>query len=318
MEAGFDFADEDLAFITREELDRQLAEAESDAAAILRQVDSRRESSAGVRAVLVGRPNTGKSSLFNALAGDRAALVSDHPGTTRDYLTAELDLDGVKCQLIDTAGTSGRGREEEVERGTSPRLRSRGTVTKRSKGDIERAAASAAANSVAGARGGAVPRFHPALGCVGTRRIGSHRLASRRIVVLTKCDAPRQIGGLHAALETSSLTGRGIAALRDATAPASGRRGEAGRRVGRRHERALRRFASAGRPMPRPRPSSRRRRPRGVGGGRDTRRDGRTWQSRGRGLYGRRVGSDLQPVLRREVDRSQCQARPEVTCFRQT
>ena len=45
VEAGFDFADEDLAFITREELDRQLAEAESDAAAILRQVDSRHESS---------------------------------------------------------------------------------------------------------------------------------------------------------------------------------------------------------------------------------------------------------------------------------
>ena len=140
VEAGFDFADEDLAFITREELDRQLAEAESDAAAILRQVDSRHESSPGVRAVLVGRPNTGKSSLFNALAGDRAALVSDHPGTTRDYLTAELDLDGVKCQLIDTAGTGNEG-ERRGERGEG-RLRSHqqtprdcvrgGIVTKRS------------------------------------------------------------------------------------------------------------------------------------------------------------------------------------------
>ncbi len=81
----------------------------------LRQMASRGEPAHAVKAVLVGRPNTGKSSLFNALAGDRAALVSDLPGTTRDYLIAELDLDGVKCQLIDTAGTSGEGREERGE-----------------------------------------------------------------------------------------------------------------------------------------------------------------------------------------------------------
>ena len=105
VEAGFDFADEDLPFITREELDRQLAEAESSVAAILAQMISRSEPVDAVQAVLVGRPNTGKSSLFNALAGKHAALVSDHPGTTRDYLVAELDLDGVKCRLIDTAGT---------------------------------------------------------------------------------------------------------------------------------------------------------------------------------------------------------------------
>ena len=56
------------------------------------------------RVVLVGCPNVGKSSLFNALVRRAAALVSNEPGTTRDYLTATLDLDGVACQLIDTAG----------------------------------------------------------------------------------------------------------------------------------------------------------------------------------------------------------------------
>ena len=56
------------------------------------------------RVVLVGPPNAGKSSLFNALTGRSEAIVSDLPGTTRDYLIAELDLDGVKCELIDTAG----------------------------------------------------------------------------------------------------------------------------------------------------------------------------------------------------------------------
>jgi tRNA modification GTPase len=56
---------------------------------------------------IVGRPNAGKSSLFNALVGDAGALVSDQPGATRDYLTAAIQLDGVSCQLIDTAGLAG-------------------------------------------------------------------------------------------------------------------------------------------------------------------------------------------------------------------
>ena len=262
VEAGFDFADEDLPFITREELDRQLAEAESDAAAILRQMDFPPRASPGVRAVLVGRPNTGKSSLFNALAGDRAALVSDHPGTTRDYLTAELDLDGVKCQLIDTAGTGddeGRGR----------------AVHRPLNGSIDEAAQSATAEQRRGA--------HVQVLCLDSsrpldawERAELARSAPEpRIVVLTKCDRDlaADIGWpSRGALETSSLTGCGIAALRDelrrqalaAEDPAAS---------GRRHGRALRRFASAGRPMPRARPSSRLRRPRGVGGGRDPHRD---------------------------------------------
>ncbi len=106
LEAGFDFADEDVPLIAREELERGLAEAESQLAAVGGQMASRGETACMPSVVLTGEPNTGKSSLFNALAGEPVALVSDRPGTTRDYLTAELDLDGVKCQLIDTAGGS--------------------------------------------------------------------------------------------------------------------------------------------------------------------------------------------------------------------
>ena len=104
LEAGFDFADEELPFLDRKVLDRRLAQAEESIATILRQMASRGGPSSSTRVVLVGQPNTGKSSLFNALAHGQAALVSDCPGTTRDYLVAELDLGGVKCQLIDTAG----------------------------------------------------------------------------------------------------------------------------------------------------------------------------------------------------------------------
>ena len=65
----------------------------------------------GLRIAIVGRPNAGKSSLLNLLAGRDAAIVSSTPGTTRDVVEVILDLGGVRCTLLDTAGV----REEEEE-----------------------------------------------------------------------------------------------------------------------------------------------------------------------------------------------------------
>lgn len=104
LEAGFDFADEDLPFLDADELRRQLDRARRQTERIAERMTARRESSSVVRVVLAGPPNAGKSSLFNALAADAGALVSDLPGTTRDYLCADLDLNGAACRLIDTAG----------------------------------------------------------------------------------------------------------------------------------------------------------------------------------------------------------------------
>jgi tRNA modification GTPase len=104
LEAGFDFAEEDISFITHEQLDLQLAAAAEQIAGLLEKMSSRNLVEQAAKAVLIGRPNAGKSRLFNSLTQKSGALVSALPGTTRDYLTAELDLDGVKCQLIDTAG----------------------------------------------------------------------------------------------------------------------------------------------------------------------------------------------------------------------
>ena len=129
------------------------------------------------------------------MAGDRAALVSDHPGTTRDYLTAQLKLDGVKCRLIDTAGTG------EMESGELQA--------------IESAAASATADQRRGA--------HLQVLCIDSTRPldvwERDQLAltaeGRRLVVLTKCDATRRTDCMRAAVETSSWTGLGISELRE-------------------------------------------------------------------------------------------------------
>ena len=198
LEAGFDFADEALAFITPEDLDRQLAEASRAVAHLRRQVAARGDATDVVRAVLVGRPNTGKSSLFNALAGDRAALVSDHPGTTRDYLTADIELDGVKYRLVDTAGMGGEGRAMGDGAAATPEQAAHGvTAAQRRKAHIEVLCIDASRKLDAWERG---------------------ELASptvdRRILVLTKCDRPRGTDGPAAVLQTSSRTGQGIAELR--------------------------------------------------------------------------------------------------------
>ncbi|MBI1901494.1 MAG: 50S ribosome-binding GTPase, partial [Planctomycetia bacterium] len=92
LEAGLDFVEEDIAFITREELTGQLAAAQATVEKAAAQMAKRSIAVERVRIVLAGWPNVGKSSLFNALAGREAAIVSPQAGTTRDYLTADEEL----------------------------------------------------------------------------------------------------------------------------------------------------------------------------------------------------------------------------------
>jgi tRNA modification GTPase len=68
----------------------------------------------GITLVLAGKPNAGKSSLLNALAGQDTAIVTAIPGTTRDVLREKINLDGVPLNIVDTAGL--RDTEDEVER----------------------------------------------------------------------------------------------------------------------------------------------------------------------------------------------------------
>ncbi|MBN0848479.1 50S ribosome-binding GTPase, partial [Pseudomonas aeruginosa] len=68
----------------------------------------------GMKVVIAGRPNAGKSSLLNALAGREAAIVTDIAGTNRDVLREHIHIDGMPLHIIDTAGL--RDANDEVER----------------------------------------------------------------------------------------------------------------------------------------------------------------------------------------------------------
>jgi tRNA modification GTPase len=104
VEAGLDFTEENIQFVGHEDLLHRLAKGLAQFTTLKRQLDHRSASERPFRAVLVGEPNVGKSSLFNALGGRDEALVSAIPGTTRDYLVKRLEIDGATIELADTAG----------------------------------------------------------------------------------------------------------------------------------------------------------------------------------------------------------------------
>jgi len=104
VEAAIDFPDEELDFVPGSELGRRIAKIFISFDAIraaARQGALLRE---GLNVVIAGKPNAGKSSLLNKLAGDEIAIVADQPGTTRDVLRQQVHLDGLPLNLVDTAG----------------------------------------------------------------------------------------------------------------------------------------------------------------------------------------------------------------------
>jgi tRNA modification GTPase len=152
------------------------------------------------RVVIAGPPNIGKSSLFNALVGHEAALVADEAGTTRDWIAARLEEEGVACLLVDVAGVDGAAGSRDAANA------------------IDREAAARAAAEAAGADLLVVCRD----AADEPSRTGSPRFdATRRIDVITRCDrAPRwrveAIPERSAAFLTSSRDGTGIDGLRRA------------------------------------------------------------------------------------------------------
>jgi tRNA modification GTPase len=104
VEAGLDFTEEDIQFADKRDVLLRLGAGMAHLTNLRKQLDDRAVSDRPFRVALVGEPNAGKSSLFNALAGAPAAIVSPVPGTTRDYVTRSVTLQGTNIELIDTAG----------------------------------------------------------------------------------------------------------------------------------------------------------------------------------------------------------------------
>ncbi|MBU3673172.1 MAG: tRNA uridine-5-carboxymethylaminomethyl(34) synthesis GTPase MnmE [Sinobacteraceae bacterium] len=104
VEAAIDFPEEEIDFLADRALVARLDALRARFAAVLRSARQGRVLRDGMTVVIAGRPNAGKSSLLNALAGHEAAIVTPLAGTTRDVLREQIAIDGMPLHVIDTAG----------------------------------------------------------------------------------------------------------------------------------------------------------------------------------------------------------------------
>jgi tRNA modification GTPase len=186
LEARVDFPEEQLDFVPAARLADEARAIAADVRTLAGTWRQGRAIAGGVTVALVGRPNVGKSSLFNALLGQERALVAAEPGTTRDYLEQAMEWDGVAVTLVDTAG------DREV-------------------GGVE-------------GRGVELGRARAAQADVVVRVIDATNpvIEDGDVVALSKCDLVADAGIGVACVRTSALRGTGLDELRTAVLAAAG------------------------------------------------------------------------------------------------
>lgn len=192
LEASLDFPDEGYHFVAPQEARQSLARVIASIDSLLAQAERGRLIREGAQVAIVGAPNVGKSSLFNALLNANRAIVTAVPGTTRDLLTERADIGGLSLALIDTAGV--RETADVVEQEGVSRARS--------------------ALSVADLILVVLDRSRPLSG--DDRALLDETAAQRRVIVVNKCDLPAawDANGLmtpsDACVATSVITGSGL------------------------------------------------------------------------------------------------------------
>ena len=121
VEADGDFPDEDVESLNWQDIGRELSEMVDSLSKLIATAKSGKLLREGIRAVIAGKPNVGKSSLFNALLGEDRAIVTAVPGTTRDVIEETVNIKGIALNLADTAGL--RKAEGEIEKESVTRSR---------------------------------------------------------------------------------------------------------------------------------------------------------------------------------------------------
>ena len=212
LEAGIDFAEDDISVAPPEELLRRLELVEDGITRLITSFNFGKLVHTGISLAIVGKPNVGKSSLFNRILEQDRAIVTDIPGTTRDLVSEATSIGGIPVKLIDTAGI----------RAGSDLIESLG---------IERSyQAIADADITVLVIDLSAPLEDQDLELI--------RHAPAAIVVGNKCDLPRKAEMQEGAFAVSALTGEGIAALRERLTPSPAGR-EDGFITSLRHERLL-------------------------------------------------------------------------------
>jgi len=217
LEAGIDFAEDDISVAPVEEILRRLDPIDQALAGLVSTFDYGKLVHSGITLAIVGRPNVGKSSLFNRLLEQDRAIVTDIPGTTRDLVSEVAAIQGIPVKFVDTAGIRlGQDRVETL--------------------GIERSyQAMADADLTLVVLDLAAPPHPDDLALIDRARS-----QGRWILVGNKADLPRSAAPMEPFIPVSALTGEGIARLREEIAPMASLEQESGFITSVRHEQLLR------------------------------------------------------------------------------
>ncbi len=217
LEAGIDFAEDDVNVAPAEEILRRLGPIEHALAELIATFDYGKLVHTGITLAIVGRPNVGKSSLFNRLLDQERAIVTEIAGTTRDSVSETAAIEGIPVKFVDTAGI--RASDDIVE----------SLGIERS----YRAMADADATVVVLDLSAPLEPDDHAL-------LERAKKQGRYILVGNKSDLPRLSQPPEEFIAVSALTGDGIPMLREAIAPAAAQEQNSGFITSIRHEQLLR------------------------------------------------------------------------------